>query len=113
VKDNIKIAQEKQKEQYDQKHCKPPKFAVGTKVLKKDFLRKKRKGGGMENKWLGPYIILKDLGKGFYKLCEIASGKPIERIHGAHLNIYNSPQHSQAPGMFICYKVVFYVILIN
>ena len=27
------------------------------KVLKKDFRRKKRKGGGMTYKWLGPYDV--------------------------------------------------------
>ncbi len=54
AKSNIKVAQERQKRQYDQKHCKPPKFIVGVKVLRKDFLQKKRKGGGMDHKWLGP-----------------------------------------------------------
>ena len=40
VKENIKEAQKKQKEVYDRKHADPPKYAVGTIVLKKDFRRK-------------------------------------------------------------------------
>ena len=47
-------AQKKQKEVYDRKHADPPKFAVGTIVLKKDFCRKKRKGGCLDHRWSGP-----------------------------------------------------------
>ena len=45
AKANIKIAQQKQKELYDRKHANPKVYQVGSKVLKKDFARKKRKGG--------------------------------------------------------------------
>lgn len=48
AKQNIKVAQEKQKLQFDQRHRHVSKFAVGMKVLKRDFFRKKRKGGGMD-----------------------------------------------------------------
>ena len=68
VKNNIVKAQKKQKEQYDKKHANAPCYQVGAKVLKKDFTRKKRKGGKMDPKWLGPYTITQKLGKGFYKL---------------------------------------------
>ena len=92
AKQNIKISQEKQKEQYDRKHsCSLMKFDNGTQVLKKDFRRKKRKGGCMDHKWLGPYEILKDVGKGFFALKCLNSGKIIDRVHGAHLKIYQSP----------------------
>ena len=40
-------------------------YQVGALVLKKDFKRKKRKGGKLDDRWLGPYMISKDLGKGF------------------------------------------------
>ena len=94
AKSNIKIAQDRQKQQYDQKHCRPPKFAVGMRVLKKDFTRKKRKGGGMNHKWLGPYIIIKDLTKGFFSLRSVENGKETKRIHGAHLKEYIVPSAS-------------------
>ena len=72
VKKNITLAQKKQKKQYDKKHSNAACYSVGAKVLKKDFIRKRRKGGKMDSKWLGPYMIIKDIGKGFYKLplCE-------------------------------------------
>ncbi len=44
AKENIKKAQEKQKQKYDRKHAKPDAYLVGGKVLVKDFLRKKRAG---------------------------------------------------------------------
>ena len=96
AKQNIIISQEKQKEQYDRKHnYSLIKFNIGTQVLKKDFRRKKRKGGCMDHKYLGPFEILKDVGKGFFALKCLDSGKIIERVHGAHLKIYQKPLSSQ------------------
>ena len=68
VKANILKAQEKQKEYYNRKHVNPGTYTVGAKVLKKVFLRKKRKGGKMDARFLGPYIITKDLEIGLYSL---------------------------------------------
>ena len=43
----------------------------------------------MDPQWLGPYLVAKDLGKGFYSLEDLAKGKKVtERINGAHLKIY-------------------------
>ena len=61
VKKNIKQAQRKQKEVYNRKHSNPPKFSIGTLVLKKDFRRKKRKGGCLDHKWIGPFKVCKDV----------------------------------------------------
>lgn len=44
----------------------------------------------MDPKWLGPFSITKDLGKGFYKLKSIANSKLIVKINGAHLKIYQA-----------------------
>ena len=60
--------------------------------MKKDFRRKKRKGGKLDYKWLGPYFISHDCGKGFYRLssvddCEIVV---VKRVNGAHLKLYKS-----------------------
>ncbi|KAI6646386.1 hypothetical protein LOD99_12508 [Oopsacas minuta] len=47
-------------------------FEVGLTVLKKDFRRKKRAGGELDPNWLGPYTIVKALGRGlYYSLQEI------------------------------------------
>ena len=64
-------------------------------MLKKDFRRKKRKGGKMDPQWLGPYKVAKDLGKGFYALESLQDGSiVIERINGAHLKVYLTPPSS-------------------
>ena len=97
VKENIKEAQKKQKEVYDRKHTDPPKFAVGTIVLKKDFRRKKRKGGCLDYRWVGPYKILKDVGKGFYFIQNVDNEKNPVRIHGVHLKPYNTPAETPKP----------------
>ena len=117
VTENIKIAQEKQKNIYDRKHSNPPKFDIGTKVLKKDFWRKRRAGGCLDSRWLGPFEVTKDAGKGFFSLKNLVDGKLITRIHGIHLKPYlvssdnnsklqsslkssnhSTPQQSQSPS---------------
>ena len=42
----------------------------------------------MDHRWLGPYVIVKDLSKGFFSLRNVETGKTIQRVHGAHLKIY-------------------------
>ena len=95
VKANILKAQEKQKEYYDRKHANPGAYTVGAKVLKKDFLCKKRKGGKMDARFLGPYIITKDLGRGLYSL-ELIEDRTVvvHRVNGAHLKPYQTPCQS-------------------
>ena len=66
AKSNILAAQKKQKETYDRKRAIVTPHAVGTFVLVKDFTRKKRKGGKLDQKWLGPYKIEKTLPRGIY-----------------------------------------------
>lgn len=75
IKANIEQAQKKQKEYYDQKHGAASCFGVGSMVLKKDFTRKKRKGGKLDYRWQGPYIISASLGKGLFKLKELNGDK--------------------------------------
>ena len=48
IKANIEEAQRKQKEHNDLKHGAASCFNVGSVVLKKDFTRKKRKGGKLD-----------------------------------------------------------------
>ena len=65
-KKNILRAHAKQKAAYNQSHCHPEIFRVGAMVLKKDFNRKKRKGGKLDPKWEGLYEIVCSLGHGLY-----------------------------------------------
>ena len=48
VKANIEQAQIKQKEYYDKKHTLLGTFTNGSLVLKKDFTRKRRRGGALD-----------------------------------------------------------------
>ena len=77
------------------KHCKPGAFDIGAQVLMKDFNRKKRKGGKFDTKWLGPFQVKKNLGKGLYALTGVHSTLRINRVHGIHLKPYFiNPQSS-------------------
>ena len=56
---NIKVAQEKQKAQYArQKGIVEYSFRIGDKVLRRNMQQKTRKGKKMEDRWLGPYVIV-------------------------------------------------------
>ncbi|KAL5499988.1 hypothetical protein EMCRGX_G011472 [Ephydatia muelleri] len=105
VIENISTAQAKQKLTYDRKHARPCEFQVGALVLRKDFRRKKRKGGKMDDKWLGPLLVSSELGKGFYSLSDLdGKSTKVKRINGAHLKPYKrsssgepSPSTSTTP----------------
>jgi hypothetical protein len=88
AKYNIVAAQMKRKENYDAKHSKPNCFQEGEKVLKKDFTRKKRKGGKLVHWFPGPFTI-KKLPHGVYQLTS-HDGKDV-RSTGAHLKPYVEP----------------------
>ena len=63
-------------------------FKLNAVVLKKDFLRSKRKGGKLDPKWLGPYRISKLLGKGLYSLTHSQNGHVVKRVNRMHLKMY-------------------------
>ena len=75
--DNIQKAQKKQKEFYDKKH-EVPTLSVGSKVLLENTAQLQRKGGKMDPRWLGPYVVHGYLGKGVYKLAT-PSGKILKK----------------------------------
>ena len=75
VKKNVEKAQRKQKEYYDAKHGASSCYTIGSLVYKKDFRRKKRRGGKLDNKWEGPFVIAASLGKGLFKLHEVNGTK--------------------------------------
>lgn len=86
ARSNIIYAQQQQKEAYDRKHFIPECYSIGAIVLKKDFTRHKRKGGKLDSKWVGPYKIIGSLGRGLYRLENLAdTTKIINRINGVHL----------------------------
>lgn len=93
AKENIIKAQAKQKKAYDKKHSCPEIFKVGSVVLRKDFTRKKRKGGKLDPKWAEPtYRIVCSLGRGLYRIAEVDNPKKVvARVNGIHLKKFNVP----------------------
>ena len=65
AKENILRAQEKQKTDYDPRRAHPATFGIGMLVLKKDFLRKKQKGGRMMRQVCWP-LSQRNLAKPLY-----------------------------------------------
>ena len=88
----IQKAQKKQKDIYNLKHSLPNSFSIGEFVLKKDFKRKKRAGAKLETRYVGPYMIMKIHGQGFYRLKHEEC--VAERINGAHLKPYQVADES-------------------
>lgn len=93
AKKNIIHAQAKQKAAYDKKHFNPEVFKVASMVLKKDFTRKKRKGGKLDAKWEGPYEIVCSLGRGLYRLRDVHHPNKFLRVNGVHLKKYILPSN--------------------
>ena len=94
-KENFLKAQEHQKNDYDRRRANHNVYTVGSKVLKKDFLGKKRKGSKMDAKYIGPYVITRHLGKGLYALRLVSNPSvTVERVNGAHLKPYKTPSHA-------------------
>ncbi|XP_064407174.1 circumsporozoite protein-like [Halichondria panicea] len=75
--ENIKKSQKKQKECYDKRHS-PEELQPGIKVLVENTQQKERKGGKLENKYSGPYIIKTSDGKGVYTLKDL-DGKVLKK----------------------------------
>jgi hypothetical protein len=85
VKSNILAAQEKQKRDYDKRLANPQLFQEGALVLTKDHMQKKRKGGKLDARWLGPFTIVKVLPCGLY---QITSSGESKSCPGSHLKPY-------------------------
>ena len=86
AKTNILEAQAKQKALFDRKHAKPEYFHKDQQVLKKDFTRKKTRGGKLKERYLRPYTITKVLPHGVYQLTDNTG--VMTRATGAHLKVY-------------------------
>ncbi|XP_069075904.1 uncharacterized protein [Pleurodeles waltl] len=102
TKINIDIAQEKQKEKYEKrvsKRYKPCTFAEGQLVFLKNSRRTTRKGGVLESKFTGPYIIT-EINEKRVKLAN-ASNVPLARTFNIDMlrtykssTVINTPEES-------------------
>ncbi|XP_064406458.1 uncharacterized protein LOC135351399 [Halichondria panicea] len=92
AKENIAAAQQKQKQQYDNKHNSLKSYPVGSSVMLKNMANSHRMGGKMDCTWKGPYIVHKILDKGRYEL-QSGSGKVLKKCYnGVLLKEYYSPE---------------------
>ncbi|KAL5494376.1 hypothetical protein EMCRGX_G015698 [Ephydatia muelleri] len=91
VKRNVMDAQRTQKRNYSRKRGKGSHFGIGDKVMKKDFRRTKRAGGALDPKWLGPYEVMKDIGKDLFLVKRCDDGKEnhaVENDSNSHESAY-------------------------
>ena len=86
----IQLAQEKQKKDYaarKNKGVKTFQFAVGDQVLRRNMIKKGRKGSRLETDWLGPYVITARHAKGTVSLTK--DGKDLKtRVNEIQLKPY-------------------------
>lgn len=75
---NIENAQATQKKQYDIKR-RPATFDLGDRVLRYNRRRETRKGGKLNVRYDGPFLISEVLGKGVYRLTT-TSGSPVKTM---------------------------------
>jgi hypothetical protein len=78
---NIKVAQEKQKKDYDRRNCvMQHNFIVGSKVLMKNRKNNHIMGGTLEKNWIGPYKIIEVFLKGTMKLKNCLTEKILKTV---------------------------------
>lgn len=59
-------------------------YLPGTFVLLRNSARDGRKGDKLSQRWLGPYTVTQDLGKGLYKLRNGKTGKELKKVFNAY-----------------------------
>eukprot|EP00731_Ephydatia_muelleri_P025726 Em0017g809a len=93
---NISLAQREQKELYDRKHN-PNELQVGTTVLNEKTRQKHRKGGKMDDRWLGPYPINRYIGRGVYELKNMKGAVLMTKVNVNRLKVYKYPdEHKES-----------------
>ena len=85
------------KKAYDKKHANPELFETNQLVLKKDIKRKRRRGGKLEQRYIGPFVVSAVVSRGVYRLTS-QDGKIVVKATGAHLKAYKKPNpESECP----------------
>ena len=80
---------------YDKKRANPLCYKAGAFVLVKDFTHKKCKGGKLDAKCVGPYVIQKKCTQRILELCLMILLRYVKRVKGAHLKLYKQPSKKQ------------------
>ena len=64
-----------------------------TKVLLRNSAQDERKGGKLQERWLGPYIIVEFIGKGVYKIKNPKTGRTLKNgVNVCRLKIYHESE---------------------
>ena len=93
---NIQKAQERQRDEYNKRHCGKVNFSIGDKVLLYNLKRKDRKGGNDAFLYSGPYSIEKKYFNGTFSLKNI-NGKILKsKAHGKNLKLLREPKFSKS-----------------
>jgi hypothetical protein len=90
---NIKKAQEHQKEYHDKKYKRKQDFKIGDKVLYYNAAKEKQWSGKLDPKWKGPYYIHEVMLNGSYKLKELNGLIVKTPVNGEWLKIYNDREN--------------------
>ena len=101
VDENIKQAQEKQKQQFKRRRGQPVcPFKVGDAVLQRNMLQMTKAGHKYEDQWLGPYkIAYINADKGICRL-ENGSGKKLaKQVSIKHIKPYRPPDNNGSSSL--------------
>jgi len=99
IKENIGQAQKRQKEAYDKRHNVESSdniFNINQLVLLKNFRRKHGMGTVNQDRYKGPYTIIKKCGKGNFLLIDNDTGKSLGPYNQKSLKKWNEPIEQQA-----------------
>ena len=62
-------------------------------VLLRNSAQDERKGGKLQQRWLGPYVIAEFVGKGVYKITNPKTGQTLKKgVNVCRLKIYHESQ---------------------
>ena len=74
------IAKARQDPKYINKNEYQQALDVGSMVLLRNSQRDGRKGGKLQQHWLGLYKVQESVGKGVYKLLNPSTGKALKKV---------------------------------
>ena len=87
--DNLRAAQKKMKRNFDKRYAGFQTLEIGDMVMKEDRRNADRKGGKMEDPWLGPYEVIDfDHYNGTYRVKNLRGTVLKRRIPGKQLKKY-------------------------
>ena len=73
-------------------------YVKGMRVMMRNSARESKKGDKMKPRWLGPYTIEESLGKGVYRVSNVATGLVLKKgVNQSRLTPHHGPSPSTTP----------------